>query len=541
MFVLAIFLGLFSYIIFFLGIAGFLYKDTVIAITIFYSLSSLFYFRKSIHRTLYTFIDTWKRKTISIKKLKLEFFLLFILIIQAIVNLIGVLGPELAYDALWYHLTLPKMFLLEKKIYFIPGGLFYYSVMPKLTEMFYLTGLIFQGEILAKFIHFTFGILSLGALYMFARKYFTVSTSLLICLLFYSNLVVAWESITAYVDLARTFYEILAVFALICWIHGEERKWLYLSAVMIGFAMNVKLIAVSSFIIYLLIISFILYKKKSTFLKCLTVITSYILIAMFCILPWLLFSYFSTGNPIYPIFSGYPIGYHKNLLSPIHFISDIFKVFLFADDPSSPIYLICLPLLLFYFKKIRKEFKIISAISLLSIMFWYFTPRTGGGRFLMPYLPLYSLLVGEVILNLQKNKLLRQQIIIVVIFTACITIGYRFIANSKYISYIIGKESRSEFLHKHLNFSFGDFHDIDGYFLKTIKRDDKVLLFGFHNLYYIDFPFVDSSWVRKGDLFNYIATQNTLLPDRFRTWKLVYENEQTGVKLYSQGKKFFLY
>ena len=48
---------------------------------------------------------------------KLELVLIVILLTQGIINLIGALGPELGFDALWYHLTLPKIYLSEGKIF----------------------------------------------------------------------------------------------------------------------------------------------------------------------------------------------------------------------------------------------------------------------------------------------------------------------------------------------------------------------------------------------------------------------------------------
>ena len=50
-----------------------------------------------------------KQKTISL--------LLFLVVLQVSINLIGVLGPELAFDALWYHLTLPKIYLEKHSLF----------------------------------------------------------------------------------------------------------------------------------------------------------------------------------------------------------------------------------------------------------------------------------------------------------------------------------------------------------------------------------------------------------------------------------------
>ena len=128
-----------------------------------------------------------------------------------------------------------------------------------------------------------------------------------------------------------------------------------------------------------------------------------------------------------------------------------------------------------------------------------------------------------------------------IIFSALITMFYRSVANAKYIPVILGRETKEKFLTDHLNFSFGDFYDTDGYFQKNITLNNTVLLYGFHNLYYVDFPFIDSSWVKKGDRFDYIAVQNGEIPKRFSYWNLVYYNPKTNVRLYSLGGQKWFY
>lgn len=130
----------------------------------------------------------------------------------------------------------------------------------------------------------------------------------------------------------------------------------------------------------------------------------------------------------------------------------------------------------------------------------------------------------------------RSVLISVIIIVSIISVLYRGAANIKYIPVVLGIQTKNDFLSKSLNFSFGDFYDTDGYFKTYIKATDKVLLYGFHNLYYVDFPFIDSSWVKKGDSFNYVAVQNTTLPKRFKDWDLVYQNLKTSVKIYSKGE-----
>ena len=131
--------------------------------------------------------------------------------------------------------------------------------MPKLADMLYIGGLSFGDEITAKFIHFTFGILTAVALYKLQRNFFSPLLSLIGVVIFYSNLVVAWESITAYVDLIRAFFEVLALWAFVLWWKSQKWKWLLISACMIGFAISTKLLAIGSLLVFSCLI---IYKKK---------------------------------------------------------------------------------------------------------------------------------------------------------------------------------------------------------------------------------------------------------------------------------------
>lgn len=530
MFLFAIFLGVYTYVLFFLGIAGILYKNVIVVASLLSVISFLIIKKKAV-LSFFTNIKLIAKRKNKIANPQLFSLFTTLVIIQVLVNYIGALVPELAFDALWYHLTLPKLYILNHSIYHIPGGLLYYSDMPKLGELLYIGALSFGDEITAKLVHLFFGLLISIAIYLFSRKFYSHTVALLAVVIFYSNLVVAWESTTAYVDLIRAFFEIMALWAFTNWRETENRKWLLLSAIMVGLAITTKFLAFGSLIIFL---SLVLLPSKKTYKNKIVNSFIYILVAIAVPLPWLIFAYLNTGNPFYPFFSDiYKIA--PEPFSLTRFFVDIWNVFVSAPDPISPIYIIFLPLVIIVFSKMRKEIKLIILYSALSIVIWYFTPRTGGGRFLLPYLPAFSIVCAAVFdyFLKQKNRVLFTRYMLgLVICTSVITIGYRFLAQAKYTPVLIGSQTKHDFLKDNLNFSYGDFYDIDGYIKLHINPSEKVLLYGFHNLYYVDFPFIDSSWVKPGDTFTYIAVQNGEIPERFKDWQLIYSNDKTAVKLY---------
>lgn len=534
MFAVTILIGIYAYVIFAIGILGLLYTPVLGIITIIFFIYILIEWRINIVYSL---------KNISFKNIvrhKTIVCILFIIIAQACVNLLGTFGPELGFDALWYHLTIPKIYLINHAVTFIPGGLLYYSAMPKLVEMFYIPALAFGSEINAKLIHFLFGLLSVVALYKLAKEYVPVKIAIIICAIFYVNLVVAWQSITAYIDLGRTFFEVMALWGFILWQKTRKKQWLIESAVIIGLAIATKLLAVGSIVIFTLLILAESKSRKNIHLG--KTIVMYWFVSMLIVLPWLVFSFMNSGNPIYPFFTKlYPFSLSIDLLHPLTFIKDFWTIFVVGADPLSPLYLIALPLLFLTYKTFTPEQKTVLLYVLSALLLWYITPRSGGGRFLLPYLPALSLLVGIILLHVEKNKILHATLLSAIIIVSASSIGYRAVANAKFIPVLIGKETKKDFLTKYLNFSFGDFYDVDGYFSNALKPTDRVLLYGFHNLYYINFPFIHKSWAKKGDTFTYIATQNAALPNRFRYWNLVYVNNKTNVSVYTLGGQQWVY
>ena len=392
MFTLAVSLGILSYTLMGLGLVGWLNKTAIYAVLVSWLLVIGYWYRAGIKNFKFQIKNSW---------------LWILLAIQVLVNFVGVLGPELGFDALWYHTTIPKLWLIQHKITFLGGDL-YYSGLPKLIDMLYVYPW-------SQLIHFGFGMLTLVVIYKLARKYLNNTYSLLACIIFYSNLVVGWQSITAYIDLGRTFFEILALYLFV------EKKYLQ-TAIVLGLTISAKILAVGSLVIFAL----------------LGFSTLYFLISILIPLPWLLFNYLNTGNPIYPIFSNYPIDWNFSI--------NILRL----ADPINPIYVMATIMLSAQYSMLRetiKKYKILFFYCVFGFVVWFLTPHTGGGRFLLPYLPAWSVLTAILI---QKNKLLLSMAIVL----AIISIGYRGLANAKNIPFLLRIETKQEFLDKYLYHRF---------------------------------------------------------------------------------------
>lgn len=505
MFEIAALIGIYSYSIFTIGLLDLLKPQILFLVTIFFILTSFIILNKKFKKI--------KLGTSFNSLSKLEKLIIIILLFSVLLNLIGVFVPELAFDSLWYHLTLPRIYLAAGKIFYIPGALFYYSAMPKIVEMLYIPALSLGNQIIAKFIEYFFGLGSLIVTYLLAKEFVNKKLSLIASLAFYTNIVVMWLSTTAYIDLGWTFLESLALLFFIRFLKGREVLWK--SSITLGLAIVSKLLSLFSLPSYILIL-FLHTKSLNKIIK-------FLFVTLLIPLPWMIFAYIYTRNPIYPFFEPiYKVPATINLSNLLNIVH--------SQDPISPIYLIMLPIILITLKRFKILEKYLFIYCSIAFIFWFVFQSAGGGRYFVAYLPALSVLCVVAFSKL-KNVFIVKYLIGFILLISVINLGYRFLASVKYFPVVFGYETQKHFLINNLKFSYGDFYDVDEYFKKNINKNDKVLTIGIHNLYYADFPFIDITYLSSADKFNYILVRGKL-PQKYDGSKLIYKNELTSVKLY---------
>lgn len=535
MLALALGIGIFSYTLFALGILG-LYNSPV-----FICMLLIFFIFLVVLSSKYGLVKKSRSIVIYIFTCKSNLLkgLIFLLAVLGMVNFIIALSPERGFDALWYHLMIPKLYIQNNGIFYIPGSLLYYSPMPKLLDLLYVIPIGLHLDFLTRLINIAFGVLTLFVTYYFAKIFVRRNLAIFAPVILFSNIVFSWQITTAYIDIGRTFFEILSIFTLFLWMQNKKQSFFIESALCMGLAIATKPISFISLFATLFFISCYGFRKEES-RKLFKQIVVFFFTALAVPLPWLMFAFVNTGSPFYPFFTKtYEINPSVSLLNPLSFVSEILKIFTASPDPISPIFLIVLPLLVFYFKNFNSKEKLLSFYCILSLFAWYVTPRTGGGRFMLVYLPVLSVLVTILFKHIQ-DRVIYKFVLLLVMFFALVALISRLYVGYKVAPVVFGFESKNEFLSRNLNFEYGDFYDTDQGLSKIVGENDMVLIYGGHNLYYADFPFTHESWIKKGDIFNYILTQDTQLPNDFYFFKLVYENKKTHVRLYS-GEGFWEY
>jgi hypothetical protein len=423
------------------------------------------------------------------KLFKLEFLLVFLLLAQALINLTGALGPELGFDALWYHLTSAKLIIINRSINPIPGNLLYWSALPRLGDLIYAGALTFGNEITTKLIHYLFGLASTYLVFLLSRRHYSLKASLSASLLFYSTLLVGWLSTTSYIDLILVTWLLLALYCRSWWARG-------LSLVLAGATK-----------LHALVIGLAI-----------TIVPWGIL----GVLPFAVLNKLKFDNFFYPFMANLGLESEYFYNGFLFWLSRPLRLFF---DPSFRLG----PIILILFILSLKSKPVYLKALVLSFFIWFLGPGTGFGRFALFFLALLS--INAVKIYDQKKLSLIPLSLLLLHSVGGLTA--RAWANQKYLPFILGHQTKSQFLTQNLKFHFGDFYDIDAWFKDNLKPTDKVLVYGIHNLYYIDFPFDHQTWANdQTDYTHILVGNNQPLPKKYGQLPLLYLNPTTQVKLY---------
>lgn len=405
------------------------------------------------------------------------------IIFFGVLNFLTVFTPEIGFDALWYHLALPKLWLLKHQ-WFFKGGLLYYSVMPRLTETIFIPLIHFTGFIGPKLVQYLSGI---GVGYFIwkitSRQRISLLLKSVAVSLFYCTWLVSWQSGSAYVDLFRTLLETTALYFLI------TGSW-KMGGIFLGLAVGTKWLSLGSVAIYALV-----------FGAALTVP------ALILALPWFAVAYIFTGNPLYPILS--PI-ITQSFLPISEAVRNILilpiTVTFPYDDFISPLIGVLVVLSAISLFCRDKEIRKISLVGILGSVFSV-SVDPPSSRFLLPYIP--ALIIASIsVINTLKTPI-RNIFVYLTVISSLAVFGMRCYAAKKYTLFLLGRESQNSFLARQSSRLPGAFIDSDNYIRDQVPGNSKILIDKLHNLYYFPYNFDHTSWVNNHEGYDYLITIGT--------------------------------
>lgn len=497
-------LGITEIIFLGLGFLGLFYRQLIYLLFFLLLILTLPEWRHFCWRILEEF---WKKRS-GLKITKLSMVLIFLIFLRLLICFLAAQAPITEGDSLWYHLTLPKIFIAEHK-FSDPGYLSSYLTLN--TEMLYTGTWLLRNEILAQSLSFLVGGVFLTlAIYFLAKNFLSKSGALLTAFFFITTPLIAWEASTPKNDLFWTFFILLGYFSLWRWLNLPKRNLLTLSALFFGFAFGTK--GVLSFfpmigVVPIFVIDFV--KRKKLDLIGLIVFGSVCLLPYF---PYLLRNYFLTGNPLFPFLvktfgAG---GLNADWLTTIHrskYSADLswpgflllpWKITMFPiryGGDIGPIYLAFLPIGIFLGSIRNKSwlFRVLLFFSFicLGIWYWFLIPSV---RYLLPFFPVAAGLAAMAIIALMQASKFAKRIMIgfltIYIFTSFLTYFFNFEPYWPKLKVAIGLKNREAYLIEQLPYT-ADLLWIND----NLSASAKVLLFlnEWQRPFYLDRPFIFAS------------------------------------------------
>ena len=415
-----------------------------------------------------------------------------IIFLLALISSIAILScvPPVSKDALTHHLAVPKLYLNHGGIYEIPSLEFSYY--PMNIDLLYIIPLYLGNDILAKYIHFTFALLTGWLIFDYLKRRINNLSALFGALLFLSIPIIVKLSVTVYVDLSLVFFSTASILFLLKWTEKDfQLKYLIISALSCGFALGTKYNGLIVLFLLTLFVPFIYsrYFQNSTRSQYRAIYYGafFLFISLLLFSPWLIKNFIWTNNPLYPLFDNwfnpanvdsinsmgpfaqrrmlYQESLWETLLIPL-------RIF-FQGQDNNPRYfdgklnpfLVILPFFAFYGRKndpseLQREIKILFAFSILFLLFAFFM-RDMRIRYITPIIaPLVILSVFglDKIYRFEKkeysetSKKIRIGLVsMLVCFMLFLNARY-IVEQFRYIaplSYISGRVGRDEYIEKY--------------------------------------------------------------------------------------------
>lgn len=266
-------------------------------------LISIFLFRhiwEWVRKISFEIIHTWQQSTRFGKALG------WISMIIVFCALIIAFAPPLKFDALVYHLALPKIYIESGSLAFQPDNMFW--GMPQLGEMLYTWMMLLAGDRAAVCLGYMVGVICLGGLLHFSSRKFNTSVGWVAISALLSGNTFSASLSWGYIDWFTILYGISVMISLDQWIETRLTKDLILSGVMAGFCLGCKYTAGVIVLAAMVVIGWQCFdelrpgKSNNNFFRVIRLIMIFGLAVIIITVPWWLRNYFATGNPFYPFF-----------------------------------------------------------------------------------------------------------------------------------------------------------------------------------------------------------------------------------------------
>lgn len=379
------------------------------------------------------------------------------LIIIWLSHLVQVFVPETGFDALWYHLPIVKAMVENRGLVYLPT--LYQSVNPLFADLYFALGYLLIGDLGTKIVAYLFALGLMVVSYLLTRKYLNRNWSLLLITLVSTFQVIAWQSASFYVDLAKGFFEISSLLFLFSFLfegsliikndNKEDNKFLIISGLLFGASLASKLFSIFLLPVYLFLVY--LFSSQNKIKNNLYFLLSSLLLP----LPFYLFTYFKTGHPFYSLIIHleklHEIGGDSNLWlytlnRSVKLPLSLFELFATRDYVSF-IFLVFLPILIYYHRRLlTKENLFLLIFSIFQYLLWWYLPPQSSRYAVSGFIVLTILYFKMVSDFVVIKKQYFWSVLLTILLSIVINFAPRLIVNNRSFKYILGNQTKQQYL-----------------------------------------------------------------------------------------------
>ena len=441
-----------------------------------------------------------------------------------IVYLLSTLAPPMDGDSLIAYLDVPRQYLDAGAI--IPLPYETHGTLPMNIQILSAMALAVKGDELAQML----ASLTMAAgcaliIYALGRRYLHAEVGWLAALIFTSMRTVISQVPTSRVNLGFAFFDLLAVYTICRWAFDSHRndRWLVAGGILSGLAFGTNYYA--GFTAIVLAIGIAIASRKDGLGKLAVRLISYGVPVALLAGPWLVKNFFYVGNPVAPVLNplfGLPseelIVHTRSIpgLATILWDMATGKIAEYGQ-PVGPAVLSILPGLLLV-RPVTRKVRMAVLFFIALYLLWYIGVQRP--RNLLTGLGILSLVAAYIYVELgRRSRLLRRGFMTLMAVFLLFNWGdytHQFFVTRQYQSYILGLESRDEFLQRLL-----DMHRayptgrMTRYMNEQLPGDARILAIDIGSGYYIRRPYIDSRIV-DGDFSHDTAGDEATL---LRQWR----------------------
>jgi len=437
----------------------------------------------------------------------------------------NVFAPPISWDTLAYHFAIPKIYMQEQAVTYIPY--MFHSNWPQNMEILFGAGLVISGPLTAQAIAFCYALALLYAVYMLASETAGLRAGITAAALVAAFSVFKREAVNGYVDCGVAMFTVTALYAVIRLKNTGSAFYLFASALSAAGAASVKILGLFSPLITAIMILVLPYlgreEKPGLTIKDAAIFSAVTFVFFFA---WYLKSWADTGNPVWPfaynIFGGlnwtkelsdYRSLYYDTQGSGKGILQLLALPYTLITSKNMDgyagnhiiLYLACLPGFIALLLKDKKPALIIISVFVVSFMLLWFL-ATQMIRFLVPGLCVMAAAAAVVFDTALKSGKKLHAILLAPFFLFVLLYSFPFRHDADFFGLrnLAGKMDVNEHLKIHQ----------DNYALyKRVNGDDsingKICLIRETRGYYLDRPYVWGDPANQG-LIDYKDAESTV-------------------------------